>query len=66
MKLKDKNDTIINCNGTLLFPWSGFQAPVRLGDDNHLWVFIGDMIFPITCWDTTKLEFIAYKITTGG
>ena len=57
MELKDRNDTVIDSNGTLLFPWSGFSAPVILGDDNNLWVFIGDMLFPITCWNTTKLEF---------
>lgn len=61
MQLKDRNGTIINGNGTLLFPWSGFSAEVRLGDDNNLWVFIEDMMFPITCWDTTQLEFTAKK-----
>lgn len=57
MELKDRNGTVINGNGTLLFPWSGFIAPVILGDDNHLWVSIGNMLFPIEYWNTTKLEF---------
>lgn len=54
----DKNNKIITENGKLCSPQYGTKFNIYRGDDNNLWVFIGDFILPISAFNTKEMIFI--------